>query len=210
MKYIYFLIFLALLSGCQSNAKNTKNPYILNMPSKTESHKIVSKSQEKIELSTIEAKHQERLAQIKADKEKQLKKLELEKSKIENQTKQAISQSKDRSNLEIEKSKQQTAIAIQKNNKDLYQNIIIALIVLSFALMLMIYLLKTKAKKLEQKMHEDELRHKEYMMLATQYNERINKTLDLLASDKTDKALKKDLIKLLKNQENEQPKMIES
>ena len=213
---IFLILSLFFIAGCDNNHdKNKQEAYLMGhnpkkQVPKTTNDKTISKAKEKITLASMEASHQEKLASIKSQKEQELKKLELEKSKQEDQTKLSISKIQSQSNVEIEKSKQKTEIVLQKTNKDLSQQYAIAVVILILALLALIYVLKSRSKKIEQKMHEDELRHKEYMMQTQQYHERINKTLNLIANKNTDKSLKKELIELLKDQKSEQPKMIEN
>ncbi len=182
-------------------------------------HTPLSKGEEKIALTVMEAAHQEKLASIASEKETLLKKLEVEKNRVENLTKEKIITSENQRKIRIEeerqkaailieKEKQQSAIVLEKARVELYQQYLIAAVILFLVLLLFLYLIHHRKQTLKLKLQEDELRHKEYMLSSKQHHERINKTLEILASESTDKTLKKELVKLLKDQGNGEPKLL--
>jgi hypothetical protein len=188
-------------------------------PTQTQSTKPLTKSEEKIALTVMEATHQEKLATIAAQKATTLKKLEVEKSKAdnaarekiiasENRRKIAVEQEKQQAAIAIEKEKQQATILLQKERGTLYQQYLIAAVIFFLVLMMLIYLIHRRNQSLKAKLHEDELRHKEYMQASKQHHERVNKTLEILASESTDKNLKKELVKLLKDQGGDEPRLL--
>ena len=71
------------------------------------------------------------------------------------------------------------------------------LILLILTLLLWIH---RKNKAQEAKMHEETLRHEEFMQASQQHHEKITKMLDIVVDEKTDKNVKKELVKLLKEQ----------
>ena len=75
-------------------------------------------------------------------------------------------------------------------------------------LVLLGYSIHRRNQALKQTLHEDKLRHEAYMLTSQQQHERIQKTLEILADESTDKHLKKELVKLLKEQRTEQPKLL--
>jgi len=203
-----FLISL-VLSGCGSNTKETRKPYLMTDKSTNkQTSKPISKIEQGIVLSAMRAEHQEKLASIAAEKEKRLKELELEKSKVTSQSRQKIIESENRRKISIEKEKQKASILIEEGRAALYQQYLITAVIIFIALILMLYLIHRRNQTLKLKLHEDELRHKEYMQASKQHHERVNKTLEILANESTDKNLKKELVKLLKDQGAEQPKLL--
>jgi len=217
----FFLILTSLfILGCGNNSGESKRPYLMqNKAAEKSPYKPLSKSEEKITLTVMEAAHQEKLATIASDKETLLKKLEIEKSKVvglsrekiiasENQRKVRIEQEKQRAATLIEKEKQHAAIILEKERASLYQQYLIAAVTVFLVLMILLYLIHRRNQGLKLKLHEDTLRHKEYMQASKQHHERVNKTLEILANESTDKHLKKELIRLLKDQGAAQPKLL--
>ena len=222
MRNIHLLLILIALtlSGCNNSPAEGKRPYLMQTTPPTKSTATpITQSEEKIALTAMEAAHQEKLASIKAQKEMTLKKLELEREKIaqetkqkislsENQTQQTISITQSQAKQVIEKERQKSAILIEQERSTLYQQYLTAAVILFLVLMIMLYAMHRKKHALKLKLHEEELRHKEYMQASKQHHERVSKTLEILASESTDKHLKKELVKLLKDQGGEQPKLL--
>jgi len=215
VRFIYpsLLILLLLLAGCDSGTPESKRPYLMthNPPTTqktTPPSKPISKAQEKITLTAIEAAHREKLATIASQKEVALQKLETERSIHADQSMEKRTALETQSRLEIEKQKQKAAIEIAKARTSLYRQYLIAAVAIMLFLMLFFYLIHRRNQRLKLKLHEDELRHKEYLQASKQHHERISKTLELLASESTDKTLKKELVKLLKDQGNDEPKLL--
>ncbi len=218
--HILFILTSFLILGCGNSSSDAKRPYLMGSnPQQTQASKPLSKSEEKIALTVMEAAHQEKLATIAANKATTLKKLEVEKNRAntesrekiiasENQRKILIEQERQKAAILIEKEKQQATVLLEKERAGLYQQYLIAAIIIFLILMLLIYLIHRRNQSLKLKLHEDELRHKEYMQASKQHHERVNKTLEILANESTDKNLKKELVKLLKDQGGEQPKLL--
>jgi len=218
--HVIWILVSLLAMGCNSNHTDSKRPYLMQSKSShTPVSASLSKREEKIALTAMEAAHQEKLATIAAQKEMTLKKLEVEQRKAseqarekiaasENQRQILIEQERQKAAILIEKEKQQTATILQKENATLYRQYLIAGIALFMMLMLFIYAIHHRNQKLKLKLHEEELRHRAYMQASKQHHERVNKTLEILANENTDKNLKKELVKLLKDQGGEQPKLL--
>ena len=210
--HIFFISLYALsfgLSGCDKHTTKTRKPYLMTdkTPSKQNS-KSISKIEENIALAAMRAEHQEKIASIAAEKEKRLKQLDLEKSKVISQSRQVIIESENRRKITIEIEKQKASVLIAKEKATFYQQYLVAAVIFFIVLMLLFALIHRRNQALKLKLHEDELRHKEYMQASKQHHERVNKTLEILANESTDKHLKKELIGLLKDQGVEQPKLL--
>ncbi len=204
-------LFILLFSGCNSHnsdSGNRQTPYLMGQKQTVLAPQPLTKIEEHIALTAMQAKHQETLSSIAAQKETTLKQLELEKSKSADQTRQAIIASENQRKIAIEKERQRSEIILEKEHSALYQQYLIAGVILFILLIGLIYLIHRRNQHLKLKLHEDELRHKEYMLSSRQHHERINKTLEILADQSTDKALKKELVKLLKDQREEQVKLL--
>jgi len=202
-------LFVLLLMGCDSSGGSTKTPYLMGQkPHTSSSSAPITKIEEHIALTAMEAKHQEALASITAKKETTLQELALEKSKSADRAKQAIIASENQRKIAIEKERQQATIIIERERATLYQQYLIAAVIVFMLLILLVYVIHRRNQALKLKLHEDTLRHKEYMLIGQQQHERINKTLEILASESTDKVLKKELVKLLKDQNGTEPKLL--
>ena len=221
MRITHILLILTslLILGCGNTGTDSKRPYLMQSKQSSIPPKSLTKSEEKIALTVMEADHQEKLATIAANKETTLKKLDVEKSKSnnqarekiiasENQRKILIEQEKQKAAILIEKEKQQSAILLENGRASLYQQYLIAAVIFFLVLMMLIYAIHRRNQGLKLKLHEDELRHKEYMQASKQHHERVNKTLEILANESTDKNLKKELVKLLKDQGGGEPKLL--
>jgi len=189
------------------------------------------------ELSNIELekKQQIELAKIKASKDIAIAKLQYEKNISNNQknvdlskqihskeveiaklkTQEAISQNKEK--VEIAKLSKEKEIELAKlenqkelTNKDIAFKKIILFIITGIVLfiILIVYLINKRKRDNELKIHKSEIKHKEYMEATKQHNENMRKMLEIIIDDKTDKELKKDMVKLLK-EEGKKGRMIE-
>jgi len=163
-------------------------------------------AKEKIAIKNIEITHLEKMATIEAEKEKSLKMIELEKMKHENQTRKEIRVSELSSSAMIEKEKQKYGVKIAIEEMKLHKQYLLAFMVALLVVLLLVFFLHRRNSKLKIKLHEDKLKHEAKMQESRHYHEKVTKTLDLLADEKTGKALKKELIVMLKNDDT--PKLI--
>jgi len=197
----------------------------------------LAKLNTKKELSNIELekKQEIELAKIKASKDIALAKLQYEKNISDSQ--KSIDLSKQIHDKEVEIAKLKTQEAISKNqekiaitqlikekeiqlatlknqeelaNKSLAFKKIVLYILTGVILLaiLVIFLINKRKRDNEIKLHEKELKHKEYMEATKQHNENMRKMLEILVDDKIDKELKKDMVKLLK-EEGKKGRLIE-
>jgi len=163
-------------------------------------------SKEKITIKNIDVTHLEKMATIEAEKEKSLKMIELEKMKHENQTRKEIRVSELSNSAMIEKEKQKYGVKIAIEEMKLHKQYLLAFMVALLVVLLLIFFLHRRNSKLKIKLHEDKLKHEAKMQESRHYHEKVTKTLDLLADEKTGKALKKELIVMLKSDDT--PKLI--
>lgn len=162
----------------------------------------------KITLANIEAKHKEKLASIVAEKEKAVKHIELEKTQIESKTRQNINTIEYKNKAIIEQARQKSQANIATQEAELHRQYFYGILFVLFALIILIYLIHRKNQTLKVKLHQDDIKHKMQMQESKQYHDRVNKTLEILADDNTDKNLKTDLIELLKDQNEKTPKLL--
>ena len=206
---VILLVLILLLTGCNNSQNGSKTAYLMGKnPTTNPTVKPITKIEADIALTAMEAKHQEALATITAQKETKLQQLALEKSKSADHTKEMIATSENQRKIAVEKGRQQASIVIQRERSALYQQYLIAAAIALLLLVLLGYSIHRRNQTLKRTLHEDNLRHKEYMQDSRQHHERVNKTLEILANESTDKHLKKELIRLLKDQGAEQPKLL--
>ena len=236
MKYLVFVLFLILgLSGCgedevqhaslmpgakpaiRYSAHHTRTPA---NPTDEQIRLIKARTDAKARLAEIEARKAERLkkletqramtvARIEAEKAGKLKQFELEQSKSTNAAQAQIAQAKAAAEIVREQERQKTALARQKETIAFYRQLLIAGMIVLLLLMLLVYLLYRHRQSLNAKLHDDQLRHQAYLEASRQHHEKVTKLLEIIANEGTDKHLKKELTRLLKEQ-GEGPKQLES
>jgi preprotein translocase subunit SecG len=166
---------------------------------------------ETLELQKMVGANQIALAKIESEKLQQLKTLELEQTKLKAQEAAKLQESK----LAYEKEMQGMKLAQEKELTMLQEQRLLSsqgdqnrmnqiVIIVSALLVLLILLLwlwiHKKNKAHEAKMHEASLRHEEFMQASQQHHEKVTKMLEIVVDEKTDKNIKKELVKLLKEQ----------
>lgn len=207
---VIMAVLVLWLTGCNSGQNGSKTAYLMGQnPATSPTAKPITKIEADIALTAMEAKHQETLATITAQKETTLQQLALEQSKSADRTKETIAASENQRKIAVEKERQQAAIVIQRERSTLYQQYLIAAVIALMLLVLLGYSIHRRNQALKQTLHEDKLRHEAYMLTSQQQHERVQKTLEILADESTDKHLKKELVKLLKEQRTEQPKLLQ-
>lgn len=188
----------ALLGGYQKESQG-----LSSVPTKQE----VSKN-EKIVLEEMKYQNKLDLAKIEAEKAKALEHIGLEKSKLELSARQEINALSQQVQKEIALAKEQQIAATKDKDIAFYQiimGVIAVLILFGMALFLWVYR-KNRNDKL--RMHEEKLKHEAFMQASRQQHEKVSKILEIVVDEKTDKTVKKELVKLLKEQ-GEPPALLE-
>ncbi len=166
---------------------------------------VESQSQKEIELAKVESQkaislNEKELAKEKSihDKEIALAKLETQELISENEKK--LTETKALNEKEVALAK--LASESQQNDKDLEFYKLIAMIVAGvlILILLVIYFIHRRNKAIELKLHEEELMHQKYLEASKQHNEHVKKMLDIVTDEKTDKGIKKEIVRLLKEQ----------
>ena len=175
---------------------------------------------ETLELQKLIGANQVALAKIEAEKVQQLKAMELEQSKVKAAEEANLQESK----LAYEKELQSMKLAQEKelmmvqekrrlanqDNQNRFNQTLLIVGTLIVLLVLLIWLwIHRKNKAQEAKIHEETMRHEEFMQASQQHHEKITKMLDIVVDEKTDKNVKKELVKLLKEQ-GEAPALLEN
>ena len=207
---VIMAMLILWLTGCNNSQNGSKKAYLMGQKSTTSSTvKPITKIEADIALRAMEARHQEALATIAAQKETRIQQLALEKSKSTDHAREMIAASENQRKIAVEKERQQAAIIIQRERSALYQQYLIAAVIILILFALLGYTMHRRNQTLKRTLHEDQLRHKEYMLASQQQHERIQKTMEILANESTDKHLKKELVKFLKEQHTEQPRLLQ-
>jgi hypothetical protein len=159
---------------------------------KLESDREIAKVKElnKKELSLLELKSQEKIALAKIKTQKDLSK---------NEEKVALSRAVTDRDIAIAQLKNQRELA--DKNISFYKMVVMMVVGLIVLILLIVYSINSKKRKSELKMHENELRHKEYMETTKQQNEHIGKMLDVIIDENADSGIKKEIVQLLREQE---------
>jgi hypothetical protein len=203
-----------LLYGCEQG--NVSKARLMDDQTKKEEIEVADQKKykevnETLELQKLIGANQVTLAKIEAEKVQQLKTLELEQSKVKAQETAALQESKLAYEKELQSMKlaQEKALTMaqekrlllnQGNQNRFYQTLLIVGTLLLLLVLLLLLWIHRKNKAQEAKMHEDTLRHEEFMQASQQHHEKITKMLDIVVDEKTDKNVKKELVKLLKDQ----------
>ena len=231
-----FLVILALmLTACSTDdarqatlLSDVKPPLRYNprkVPQKTSStdeqiRLLKAQTDAKARLAEIEARKTERLkkleteraiaaARIKAETAQTVKNIELKQAQSTNTANARIAAAKAQADIAAEKERQKTALARQQEEIAFYRQILIAGVALLFLLMLLIYLLYRHRQSLKLKLHEDQLRQQAWLESSRQHHEKVTKLLEIIADEGVDKGVKKELTKLLKDQDQGAVKLLE-
>jgi preprotein translocase subunit SecG len=173
--------------------------------------KKVKKANETLELQKMVGANQIALAKIESEKLQQLKTLELEQTKLQAQEAAKLQESKLAYEKEMQGMKlaqekeltmlqEQRLLSSQGDQNRMYQIVIIVSALLVLLILLLWLWIHKKNKAHEAKMHEASLRHEEFMQASQQHHEKVTKMLEIVVDEKTDKNIKKELVKLLKEQ----------
>ena len=211
------------LAGCGQNdptAKATLMPgarpatryrtHTATNPTDEQIRLLKAQTEAKARLAEIEARKAERLrqletrraetvARLEAEKQQKLKALELRQIENTNAANTQIAKARAQTDLAIEKERQARESARQKEQIAFERQLLIATVTVALLLMLLLYLLYRHRHNVKLKLQEEELRHKAYLEASRQHHEKVTKVLDILADEKTDKHVKKELTKLLGN-----------
>lgn len=213
-RILFFVLIAIAFYGCeQSGVSKTRlmGDSVTKGETAEKSAQKSKEANETLELQKLIGANQIALAKIEADKAQTLKTLELEQSKVqaEESTKlkeKQLAYEKELESMKLAQAKEITLIqekrrlANQDNQNNLYMILLIVGTVLVLLILILLLWIHRKNKAQEEKMHEETLRHEEFMQASQQHHEKITKMLDIVVDEKTDKNVKKELVKLLKEQ----------
>lgn len=212
---------MILLYGCEQG--NVSKARLMEDSKKEEKAQIAYQKykevNETLELQKLIGTNQVALARIEAEKLQQLKAMELEQVKVKATEEASLQESKLAYEKELQSMKlaqekelmmaqEKRKLANQDNQNRLYQTLLIVGTLLVLLVLLIWLWIHRKNKAQEAKIHEETMRHEEFMQASQQHHEKITKMLDIVVDEKTDKNVKKELVKLLKEQ-GEGPALLE-
>jgi hypothetical protein len=166
------------------------------------------KKEEKLELAKIEAQTQAELKRIEAESQKAQALAQKEAQIYEQNTKKEISTTQYRTEKEIADSTQETTLLTQERDIYLYRIMIAVATLIVIIALLVFYLMHRKNKAVELKLQEDKMKHEEFMQASSQYHEKTSKMLEIIADESTDKQLKKELVRILRYQDQNQNQLL--
>ena len=197
MKYFVTLAVLAtslFLSGCGegSSTQHNNKIHLLNTTQKTGvnpnslAYRSADKAlerQNKLEVSKIEAKTKIEIEKIKSENQLHIAKINAEaKKKIAETDLQA---------------KVQTSQIDAKTHKESMQYtvyIVIVIVLLVLAVLILLFLNSKKNRELKKQMHDEKLRHEQFLKEKELEEQRVHKLLELVASGKVAKNVEKEVI----------------
>lgn len=203
-----------ILSGCEQNDISKKARLMGDSAKKVAATVEQSSNKENNEtlmLQKMIAENKIALATLEAQKAQAMQAMELEQAKIKAQEEAKLQEKKLTLEKELESMKlaQQKELALLQekrllsnldNQNSFNQTILIVAILAAVLILLAILWIHRKNKAHETKMQEESHRHEEYMQASQQHHEKINKILEIVVNEKTDKTIKQELITLLKEQ----------
>jgi hypothetical protein len=167
----------------------------------------MSQLQSKEALAKVDAqnRHSEALAKLASQKELSANNKELDKVKSSNEKEIALA--KFQAQKDMAKNEEKIALARLANEKELvdkniafYKTIAMMITGILLLALLILFFINRRKRKNELQIHEDALRHKEYLEANKMHNEHIKKMLDIITDESADKGVKKEIVRLLKEQ----------
>ncbi|MFT7823612.1 MAG: hypothetical protein ABXS92_02505 [Sulfurimonas sp.] len=215
MKKGNYLLVLGLMVfiGCEQG--NVSKARLMDDTAKKDKTDILEQKKiernETLELQKVIGANQVALAKIEADKLRTLKTMELEQSKVKAQEtvkleEKKIAYEKEAQAMKLAQEKElalvqeKRLLANQDNQNSLYKTVLVVSALLVLLILLLLLWVQRKNRAQKANMHEETLRHEEFMQASQQHHEKITKMLDIVVDEKTDKNVKKELVKLLKEQ----------
>jgi len=198
MKYLASLVTVIVFlffSGCGEGSSQQNRIHLLNPPKTTNvtgvnPNSLAHKSADK----ALDRENKIKLSKIQAEA-----KVEIERIKSENQLKIAkINAEAQKSVAETDlQSKIQTSQIDAKTHKDTIQYtvyIVIVIVLLVLAVFILLYLNAKKNRELKKQLHDEQLRHEQFLKEKELEEQRVHKLLELIASGKVAKNVEKEVI----------------
>ena len=218
--YLFILVGIPLLFfGCHEENANkahlisSTNPVLhtTRQPSPTDEkiRLLQAQTEAKAKLAKIEAQRDIETAKIKAKTEQTIKEIELKQTQSTNAANTQIASTNAKVTIATEKERQKAALVQQHEKIAFYRLLLIVGAILLLMLLVFIYFLYKQRQNLKLKIHEEDLRHRAYLEASRQSHEKVTKVLDIIAREDIDKGVKKELTRLLKEQEKGTMQLLE-
>ncbi len=190
IKAAVFLGALLLLGGCDIDRQKAAL-----MEQKQES----AQQEQPLKQPDQTETNQTRLLQLRQEGE-----IALEKLKAQNEQKlEAMRLQMQEKELSVHerlaKSEHNLTAATHEQDVGMYQTAIAVFGAVALIFALIWYFISKAKRKSEQKLQEEKMRHESHMKQQEFYQQRINKLLDIAASKDSDETVRKDAMKMLKN-----------
>jgi len=199
MRYLVSLWIVSVFlffSGCgEGTSSQNARVHLLNPPKTTNvtgvnPNSLAHRSADK----ALERQNQIKLSKIEAEA-----KVEIERIKSENQLKIAkINAEAQKRVAETDlKSKVQTSQIDANTHKETIQYtvyIVIVIVLLVLAVFILLYLNAKKNRELKKQLHDEQLRHEQFLKEKELEEQRVHKLLELIASGKVAKNVEKEVI----------------
>ena len=199
MRYLVSLWIVSVFlffSGCGEGSSSQHNRIHLLNPPKTTNitgvnpNSIAHKSADK----ALERQNQIKLSKIEAEA-----KVEIEKIRSENQLKIAKINAEAQKNIAQTdmKAKVQTSQIDANTHKETIQYtvyIVIVIVLLVLAVLVLLYLNGKKNRELKKQLHDEQLRHEQFLKEKELEEQRVHKLLELISSGKVAKNVEKEVI----------------
>ncbi|MGM0624066.1 MAG: hypothetical protein ACQESH_08635 [Campylobacterota bacterium] len=189
MRWLFAAIVLLFLSGCEIDAQKAQ---LVQERTQQEVQKdeAAQKSQEVDQKELLQLQHQAalELEKLRSQNALQQQKLELEANQQELQMRKQLAQSEN-----------EIAVQTHQENLAFYKLALIVLAVAAVIIIFIFYLINKKNRETKQKMQEDKLKAEYELKQQEFYHQRVNKLLEIASSKESDEQVKKDALKMLKN-----------
>jgi hypothetical protein len=190
----FILLFVLIFTGCnEGNSSHNNRIRLLGAPSKTtgvnpnslayRSADKVMESHNKLELSKLENEAKIKIAKIRSENELNI-------AKINAEAKKSIAQTDFQAKV---KSSEMDA-KISKENMRYTVYIVIAIAVVILFALLLLYFNSKKNRELKRQLHEEKLKHEQFLKEKELEEQRVHKLLELIASGKVAKNVEKEVI----------------
>ncbi len=176
-------------------------------------------NEKELSSKALESKQRIEMEKIQSQKESEVRKKALEESRIikekelalaKLQTQKEISKAQEKSLSEKLKNEKELALATLQSRAitddkklEFYKMIAMIITALTVLGLLILYFIVQRKRKNELKIQENELRHKEYLEASKQHNEHVKKMLEIITDEGMDKGIKKEMMRLLKDQSSQ-------
>ncbi len=155
------------------------------------------KNSSKMQMAKMKIEHDEKLAKIAAQKEEKLKEIEAKKAKELEQLKLKQKEVEANRTLEVAKMQSQEAVAIKEKEVGLYKTVAVIVLFIAFLWLIIAYLKHLAKQRHEAHLKEQELKFQAHIKETEMKHQNISKMLDIISSDKSDPAVKKEITKIL-------------